>query len=276
MVEDGKCVMNGVEVYVPSRCLSGRKHLAAPAVVVLLAVLLAVASTAWAQPVGANFVADVQSEVDAQVAALHSLASPSDGSSNLQASQWLDVPALQQLPELPAGCESVALVNLLRFYGFDVGKTEIADDWLVTSDTDFVHAFLGNPRDVDGGTCMAPALTDAANAYLDAQGSALRAKDMTGSSFSQVIAAVEAGSPVIVWCTIDLQEPGATYASVCTEGLEYRFLQPSHCVVLSGYDLDAGIVYVSDSLAGQVSYPVETFAERYYQLGAQAVLLADA
>ena len=34
-----------------------------------------------------------------------------------------------------------------------------------------------------------------------------------------------------------------------------------------------GTVLVSDSLAGQVSYPLATFAARYYALGAQAVVL---
>ena len=44
-------------------------------------------------------------------------------------------------------------------------------------------------------------------------------------------------------------------------------------MVVRGFDLDAGTVLVSDSLAGQVSYPLATVAARYYALGAQAVVL---
>lgn len=275
MAEDGKRMMNGIEVYTLPRGSLVRKRLVGMVVLaVLVALLLVVASTAWAQPAGANFVADVQVEVYEQVETMRVLALSEHGSATFRSSRWLDVPAVQQLPELPAGCESVALVNLLRFYGFDVGKTEIADDWLATSDSDFVNAFLGDPYSVDGGTCMAPGLANAADAYLSAHGSGLRAVDATGSSFSQVLAAVDAGAPVIVWCTVDMEEPGDAYASAYVDGFEYRFLQPSHCVVVSGYDLDAGFVYASDSLAGQVAYPLNVFAERYYQLGAQALMLA--
>ncbi len=44
-------------------------------------------------------------------------------------------------------------------------------------------------------------------------------------------------------------------------------------MVVSGYDLNEGLVLVSDSLAGQVSYDLQQFAVRYYELGAQAVVI---
>ena len=37
-------------------------------------------------------------------------------------------------------------------------------------------------------------------------------------------------------------------------------------MVVSGYDLNEGLVLVSDSLAGQVSYDLQQFAVRYYEL----------
>ncbi|MFR7670840.1 MAG: C39 family peptidase [Collinsella sp.] len=43
---------------------------------------------------------------------------------------WVDVPCYSQYPELPTGCESVALTNLLNYYGFGLGKTIIADYYL--------------------------------------------------------------------------------------------------------------------------------------------------
>ncbi|WP_239442870.1 C39 family peptidase [Gordonibacter sp. An230] len=186
----------------------------------------------------------------------------------------LDVPALQQNPELPTGCESVALTNVLRALGFNLEKTEIADDWLPVSDDDFVTAFMGDPRTPDGHSCMAPAIVQTANAYLAAQGSELRAADLTGASFETLLGEVAAGRPVIAWCTIDLADPGDPYRIERANGRTYRLHANSHCVVVSGYDLDAETVLVSDSLVGQTSCNLQLFAERYYELGAQAVIIA--
>ena len=192
----------------------------------------------------------------------------------LPRSASLAVPALQQYPELPTGCESVALTNVLLSYGFDLQKTEIADQWLPTSDTDFVNAFMGDPRTAEGHSCMAPAIVRAASAYLAAQGSSLEAVDLSGASFESLLQEVADGNPVLVWCTIDLQDAGAAYSVANVSGRTYRLFAASHCGVLSGYNLNEGIVQVSDSLAGAVACDLETFAARYFQLGSQAVVIA--
>lgn len=63
------------------------------------------------------------------------------------------------------------------------------------------------------------------------------------------------------------------YRTARENGRTYRLYANSHCVVVSGYDLNEGLVLVSDSLAGQVSYDLQQFAVRYYELGAQAVVI---
>lgn len=203
-------------------------------------------------------------------------ASQLQGDSGLPRNAALDVPALQQYPELPTGCESVALTNALLSCGFDLQKTEIAQTWLPTSDDDFVYAFLGDPFAPDGHSCMAPGIERAAEAYLTAQGAGIEAADLTGATMREVLGQVAAGNPVIAWCTIDLDEPEACYRTAQAGGRTYRLVANSHCVVVRGYDLDAGVVLVSDSLVGQASYPLGTFAARYYALGAQAVVLQHA
>lgn len=212
-------------------------------------------------------------DIDAEQRATNDVAALQAESSDTQRSVSIDVPAEQQYPELPTGCESVALTNALLSFGFDLEKTTIADAWLPLSDSTFVSAFLGDPYSTDGHSCMAPAIASTASAYLAAQESSLQAFDITGSSLEDVLAEVEAGHPVIAWCTIDLADPGTAY-QVAREGdRTYRLYANSHCVVVSGYDLDAGLVLVSDSLAGQVSYDLQLFASRYYELGAQAVVI---
>ena len=66
---------------------------------------------------------------------------------------WMNVPCYNQFPELPTGCESVALTNLLNYYGFGLAKTTIASSYLpLTSGGNFVTAFSGNPFTGTGGT----------------------------------------------------------------------------------------------------------------------------
>lgn len=212
-------------------------------------------------------------DIDAENRALEEAAQLQNGNAGLPRTATLDVPAVQQYPELPTGCESVALTNALMSLDFELGKTDIADSWLPRSESDFITAFMGDPHSTDGNSCMAPAIVQTADAFLMAQGSPLRATDLTGSSFADVLVEAAAGNPVVVWCTIALGDSGNAYGTAKFGERTYRLYTNSHCVVVSGYDLDQGVVYVSDSLAGQVSYDLETFATRYYEVGAQAVVI---
>lgn len=212
-------------------------------------------------------------DIDAEKRAAQDVAAMQADVSQEQRAISFEVPAIEQYPELPTGCESVALTNALLSFGYDLEKTEIADAWLPRSDSDFVTAFMGDPHATDGHSCMAPAIAQTAAAYLATQGSSLEAVDLTGSSLEEVLGEVAVGNPVIAWCTIGLADPGTAYQVERAGDRTYRLYANSHCVVVSGYDLDAGVVLVSDSLAGQVSYDLQQFAARYYELGAQAVVI---
>ena len=69
---------------------------------------------------------------------------------------------------------------------------------------------------------MAPAIVRTADAYLAAQGSSLEATDITGSSLDQVLDQMAGGNPVIAWCTIGLEPPGAAYRTARENGRTYR------------------------------------------------------
>ena len=53
---------------------------------------------------------------------------------------------VNQYPELPTGCEITALTSVLNYYGYNVKKETMADDYLKKGSGSFYEMFLGNPR----------------------------------------------------------------------------------------------------------------------------------
>ena len=51
----------------------------------------------------------------------------------------LEIQPILQEPELPTGCESVALTMALEYLGFELEKTTIADQYLIRSATNFAE-----------------------------------------------------------------------------------------------------------------------------------------
>ena len=189
---------------------------------------------------------------------------------------WVDVPCYSQYPELPTGCESVALTNLLNYYGFGLGKTIIADYYLPKgSNGNFVTAFDGNPRRSSGGLmgCVAPAITIAGNNFLRAAGSGKQAKDVSFSSISSIKNRLTCGQPVEMWNTEWGSWPGGRYAARWYNGHSYGLWGGNHAVVLKGYDDEQGIVYLSDSINRNVTRNAQVFFGTWQQMDSQAVVI---
>ena len=197
-------------------------------------------------------------------------------SSGTMVGAWVDVPCYSQYPELPTGCESVALTNLLNYYGFGLGKTIIADYYLPKgSNGNFVTAFDGNPRRSSGGLmgCVAPAITIAGNNFLRAVGSIKQAKDVSFSSISSIKNRLACGQPVEMWNTEWGSWPGGRYAARWYNGHSYGLWGGNHAVVLKGYDDEQGIVYLSDSINGNVTRNAQVFFGTWQQMDSQAVVI---
>ena len=197
-------------------------------------------------------------------------------SSGAMVGAWVDVPCYLQYPELPTGCESVALTNLLNYYGFGLGKTIIADYYLPKgSNGNFVTAFDGNPRRSSGGLmgCVAPAITIAGNNFLRAAGSGKQAKDVSFSSLSSIKNRLTCGQPVEMWNTEWGSWPGSRYAARWYNGHSYGLWGGNHAVVLKGYDDEQGIVYLSDSINGNVKRNAQVFFGTWQQMDSQAVVI---
>ena len=197
-------------------------------------------------------------------------------SSGAMVGAWVNVPCYSQYPELPTGCESVALTNMLNYYGFGLGKTIIADYYLPKgSNGNFVTAFDGNPRRSSGGLmgCVAPAITIAGNNFLRAAGSGKQAKDVSFSSISSIKNRLTCGQPVEMWNTEWGSWPGRRYAARWYNGHSYGLWGGNHAVVLKGYDDEQGIVYLSDSINGNVTRNAQVFFGTWQQMDSQAVVI---
>lgn len=184
----------------------------------------------------------------------------------------IEMELIYQHPELPTGCESVALTMLLKYYGFDLEKTTIAKDYLIYS-TNFVEGYMGNPFTTGGAGIYSPGLTRTANKYLDAQDSELNAQNVTDSTPEELYRYVSEGTPVVIWNTVYFLQNQPTGLKVKWGEKTYEWDSCEHCMVLTGYDLEKNAVIVHDPIQGIVERDADGFWERYEKLGSMALII---
>ncbi|MBQ6391532.1 MAG: C39 family peptidase [Eggerthellaceae bacterium] len=182
----------------------------------------------------------------------------------------IKVPCYMQNPQLPTGCESVALVNALNYWGFGLSKTSIANKWMPYG-SNGVYNFIGNPRDSSGWIICAPGIAKTAKKFLRSKDSYVKAKAVKGESLKSLRKYIAQGCPVIVWTTIGMGSPGRLAAYRSGYPLRYN----NHAVVLCGYDPESGDYKVADSLRGTVWRSSKRFTSLYNIMGKQAVVLYD-
>ncbi len=187
---------------------------------------------------------------------------------------------ISQNPELPTGCEITSLTAILNYYGYDVSKTEMSDEYLektMNKVGNFWEVFVGNPRK-NGFGCYAKPIVNAANRYLATQNNKHKATDFSGTKFEDLLKFVENGTPVIIWSTMygeeenNLREPYVT-VQWNVNGKDIQWIAPEHCMVIIGYDLDRNIAIVCDPQRNIVEYNLQTLKERYLALHSQCVVL---
>lgn len=181
-------------------------------------------------------------------------------------------PYISQNPELPWGCESVALTQLLYGMGYDCGKTFIANCYISYSTWDFVYHFAGDPFNATGiGSTMPPCITNAGNGFLhDNGGTRFSFINGTGTSMWTLIDRAKAGYPSVVWTTIGFTPAVEKWGQVIDGYQVYRNL---HAVCLCGYDAASDCVLVCDSLAGKVWRSRGLFEDIYNRAGQYSVYL---
>ena len=132
---------------------------------------------------------------------------------------------------------------------------------------------MGDPFKNNSFGCYAPVIADAANDYLEAAGSPLRAKDLTGSDFKDLLLLVREGSPVMVWGAAHINTEPVFSIEWIVDG-EYLIWKTNlHCMVLTGYDTRKNTVIVSDPMRGIKEYDMDAFVKRFRQFYSQAIVL---
>ena len=184
-------------------------------------------------------------------------------------------PVYHQYPNYPNGCESIALYNLLRYYGVNVTPESIVEK-LKKGDGPYWDGeslyggnpeieFVGDPRDIHGYGVFQKPILEVANQFKSGM------IDYTGHSFQDVLALVKKGIPVQVWTSI-----GAEDTEVCARwtytptGETIEWICDLHSVVVIGYTDTS--VFVSDSYTGQIEeYNRKQFERMYNLFGKRAL-----
>lgn len=172
----------------------------------------------------------------------------------------LDVKNIEQYPELPTGCESVAATILLNYYGMNLNKTDIADKYLVYSDDPDKGFTGGSPHEESLGAgyfCNAGPVVDAMNKAINDRGASLRVVNITGESFDGLFYYVRSGHPVVMWVLTDMTGS-------------------NHTMVMTGYDKKRGVCSFADPLKkGITEYPIEACRRAYEQRGKQGIIVEE-
>lgn len=190
---------------------------------------------------------------------------------------------VKQNPELPTGGEVTALAAVLKYYNYSIDKVTLARTYMPQSGLsykdgkmigpDLHKAFAGNPETYNAYGCYSGCITITANNYLAKQNAKHKCFDLTGTDLDKLFPYVAEGDPVIIWTTSGLVEPKVTDTWHTSEGKEVKWLANENATVITGFDLDNKLVYLSDPYSGDVVYSLDAVKTIYEKMGKQAVVL---
>lgn len=171
-------------------------------------------------------------------------------------SVYLNVQNIEQNPELPTGCEAVSSTIVLNYYGANMSKTELVDNYLPYSSSPY-SGFVGSPYEQPNGHghwCSAKPIEIAMKSAISAHNLNLTVENVSGVDFDTLLTFVRDGHPVVFW----------GYENM-TSGI--------HTLVLIGYNRDLGVCYFADPLkSGIQTYSMSNTRSAYIGRGKQAII----
>lgn len=201
-------------------------------------------------------------------------------------SHRIDVENIMQMPELPFGCEIVSLTIVLNHLGFNVDKMYMCDNYLTTIDywrandqlygPDPHEAFPGSPKDKHNiSGCFAQVIVRAAERFFQDNNGQYTAVNTTGMSLDELEHTyIDNDIPVIIWVTSkDLHEIEYKYSWHTADERIINFPTYQHCLVMTGYNSETGVIYTADPLVGNTFYYRPLFEQRYIELGTESLVI---
>ncbi len=208
--------------------------------------------------------------------------------SSLFGKTLIDVPLINQYPELPVGCEPVCAAALLQYLGFETDKFDFTDNYLIWDDNFYYDenevshgpdpgsVFAGNPYEWGYG-CSDDVLAGAMNRYFTENGSDCFAFAAdTAINQADIEKLIDEGVPIIVWATIDMKPFNYRKPSewiLNTTGETYCWYSNSHTLVLCGYDGSCYYFMDPNNKDEITPYLKSTFLNRFEDNGFQAVMV---
>ncbi len=212
---------------------------------------------------------------------------PQSSQTALPTSYLIHVPAKDQYPQLPNGCEVTSLAMLMTAVGHPVSKMTLAQEMPVdptklvltsytASNGQVVHKveYWGNPNvGFVGSVYQAGYGYGIYNGPMDRFLNQLlpeRAENLTGQPFSAILRQVAQGVPVEAWTTTTFQPTTDWVGWQSPEGLVHA-TPLEHAVLIVGYS--PGYLYINNPLNGEAAQKVAEapFIEAWKQLGEQAL-----
>ena len=187
-------------------------------------------------------------------------------------------PTINQYPNYPTGCESVALTLLLRFHGVSVSVDDVIsrlkkeplpyyEGNVLYGGSPYV-GFVGNPYVSKSYGVYEQPIAEVASSY---KGNVI---SKSGVPFSEVLSLISQGKPVMVWTSMGLAVPYISASWVYKPtGETIRWKAQEHAVVIIGYNDNS--VIISDPIQGMIKYQSRTVFESRYQYYGSRVVYYD-
>lgn len=191
----------------------------------------------------------------------------------------LEVPYLSQEGILPTGCEAVSAAMVLQYWGVDIDAVELAEILPCSPlsekkgelyGPDPNEYFVGSPFDPDSYGCYAPVIEK----VISQAAPSLSAQVLYDCSLDTLYQEyVSQGIPVLLWCTINMQESYHGAAWLLPDGSPFVWRSNEHCLVLAGRENGEYICMDPYDSNGQISIPSALLEQRYEEMGSQSVIV---
>ncbi|MEN1970304.1 C39 family peptidase [Lentibacillus sp. N15] len=201
-------------------------------------------------------------------------------SKKIKQSVHLKAPQINQLPELPRGCEVTSLSMLLNYHDIKVDKMKLADQ-IQMDPTPYKKTdkgiYFGDPNDGFVGdmySFTAPGLgvyhqpiSELAGVYAGE-----RVLDFTGQDFDEIIQQLNQERPVLVIINATYKKLSKQqFMTWQTPNGPVKVTMREHSVLVTGYDQD--FIYFNDPLDRRTKAPIDDFKAAWEQMGKQAITI---